>query len=498
MSLTVRLEPSSTLLECQPGAPLSQVLAQHGVEFPCGGTGECGGCRVRLLSGSLAVSEQDSNIFSAGDLAAGWRLACQARPQESIVIECGQWQMDVLADDTAIAATGRHGLGIAIDLGTTTLVAQLLDLATGSILAVETGLNPQAAFGSDVMSRLRAALTGADLAGPLRLALGQMIDRLVGSRTNDVVDVVLVGNTVMHHLFCGLDPAPLAATPFHSANLGEQCFRPRQLAWLLPISCRIRFLRCIGGFVGSDILAGIHAVGMPHAERPIALMDLGTNGEIAVGNRDRILCASTAAGPAFEAGAIRMGMRATAGAISRVLVEQGTLAAFVIGGGPALGICGSGLVDAIAAGLRTDAIQPNGRITLASRALTVQSPVILYQSDVRELQLAKAAVASGLRLLLRGFGIKAGDLAAVHLAGAFGNYVRVESAVAIGLIEAAGERILPAGNTALRGAKQLLLAGDEPSLPPIEHISLASDPAFEDEYIACMGFPASQTAIVQA
>ena len=501
--IRIRLEPLSVEFEVPRGGSLVAGLAAHGVEFPCGGMGECGGCQVRVLSGALPVTEADAAILTPEEIAQGWRLACQARAEEALVLECSQWHMQILADSQAGASSlsavlsqesvgghARKGHAIAIDLGTTTIAAQLMDATSGDVLGVETALNPQSAFGSDVMSRIRAALDGQDLTTPIRAALGELIARLIGGRVPQVAEVLLAGNTVMHHLFCGLDVEPLAHVPFVSPNLGEQRFTARELGWDLPDDCTIRFVRCIGGFVGSDILAGIVAAGVGRGEELTALIDLGTNGEIAIGNRRGIVCASTAAGPAFEAGAIRMGMRAVTGAVAYAALGDGILRATVIGDAPPRGICGSGLVDAIAAGLRTGAILASGRIADGSKVFPVAPPVVLYQSDVRELQLAKGAIAAGFRLLLKRLGVDAKALHAIHLAGAFGNYVQIESARRIGLLEAPHAIIHAAGNTALRGAKMLLLTG-EPVLPPIEHVSLAADPGFQEEFAACMSFPSS-------
>ena len=228
-----------------------------------------------------------------------------------------------------------------------------------------------------------------------------MIARLACGCEREIIEVVLVGNTVMHHLFSGLDVEPLSHVPFQSPHLGVQHFKPADVGWALPPDCRIRFERCLGGFVGSDILAGILAVGMTRAEDLLALVDLGTNGEIAIGNRNGIVCASTAAGPAFEAGSIRMGMRAATGAVSRVSLTDGEMQATVIGDVEARGICGSGLVDAVAVGLESGAILPSGRIRNGTKLFPVKDPVVLVQSDIRELQLAKGAIASGFRLLLQ-------------------------------------------------------------------------------------------------
>lgn len=485
-TVRIRLEPLAVEFDAPQGAELVAALAAHGLEFPCGASGLCGGCGVRVRSGWLPATRADRQHFTIAELNAGWRLACQARPELPLVLECGQWEMNVLTDET-LAPAGRQGLGIAVDLGTTTIAAQLVNLATGEVLAVATELNPQASFGSDVMSRIRAAMSGADLTTPVRVLTGEMVARMARGRAAELTDVVLVGNTVMHHLFCGLAVDSLASAPFASPHLGEQRRSPADLGWCLPARCMVRFLPCLGGLVGSDILAGILATGMAQSQELVALIDLGTNGEIAIGNRGGIVCASTAAGPAFEAGAIRMGMRAATGAIAHVTLEDGVLHSTVIGGGEPRGICGSGLVDAVAAGLNLGAILPSGRIADGSKRFSVAGTVELTQADLRELQLAKGAIAAGFRILLRRLGAQPQDLRAIYLAGAFGNYVQVASALRIGLLQAPAAMIHAAGNTALRGAK-LLLATAAPALPPVEHFSLAADPAFQDEFGSSMGF----------
>ncbi len=492
--IPIRLEPLSIEFAAALDAPLLSLLAEHGFEFPCGGAGTCGGCGVRVLSGSLPVSGADEAAFSCEELAGGWRLACQARAASALVLECSQWRMDVLTETAAtpelLPAARRQGLGIAIDLGTTTIAAQLIDLASGAVIAVETGLNPQARHGSDVMNRIRAALDGADLTALVRAYLGQTIAALSRGREHSIVRIVLVGNTVMHHLFSGCSVEPLAHTPFASPQLGRQTFTPADLGWTLPASCTIEFAPCLGGFVGSDILAGLVATGLGCGDDLTALIDLGTNGEIAIGNRQRIVCASTAAGPAFEAGSIRMGMRAATGAIAHVSLRAEVLQTRVIGDAPPRGICGSGLVDAVAAGLILGAILPSGRLANGARHFQLAGPVVLHQSDIRELQLAKGAIAAGFKLLLRRLHAGVNDLKAIYLAGAFGNYVDVDSALRIGLLDAPCGLIHPAGNTALHGARLLVESAGEPRLPLIEHVSLAADPVFQEEFAACMTFPA--------
>jgi uncharacterized 2Fe-2S/4Fe-4S cluster protein (DUF4445 family) len=491
MSAKVRIEldPLGIVLEAEAGSTLESLLAEYGVEFPCGASGLCGGCRVQVLEGAAEPQESDLEILTPEELAAGYRLACRLRPQSPLKLRVEQWSMPVLGDDTAAVRSAQHGLAVAIDLGSTTIVAQLLDLASGEVLGIRTALNPQAAYGADVMSRVRVSLHGNELTTLIRSSLGETVASLAGARAAEIVEVVVVGNTVMHHLFCGIDVAPLASVPFHPVNIGEQRFSAQQLGWQLSPSAVVRFLPCLGGFVGSDILAGILATGLHTGPKLRALIDLGTNGEIALGNSERILCASTAAGTAFEAGAIRMGMRAAVGAISHVSWQDGHIHCGVIGDVEPRGICGSGLIDAVATGLEIGAILPTGRMSGPAREITLQDPVKLYQADIRELQLAKGAIAAGLRILLDHWGAQLKDIDCVYLAGAFGNYLRPESAYRIGLIEIPHHRLVPSGNTALRGAKLSFGVADFPVLGIVEHVPLASDPHFEDIFVTCMGFP---------
>jgi len=258
----------------------------------------------------------------------------------------------------------------------------------------------------------------------------------------------------------------------------------------------VRFLPCLGGFVGSDILAGVLATRLHESEALAGLVDLGTNGEIVVGNRERLLCASTAAGPAFEGARISMGMRAATGAISEVSACGGEFECRVLGRVAPRGICGSGLVDAVAVGLDLGRIQSTGRLSQGS-SFCLAPPVLITQGDVRELQLAKGAIAAGLRLLLQQWGARAEDLTRIYLAGAFGNYINRASARRIGLLDFPRETVHPAGNTALLGAKLALF-----SLPEhdsaytelrrrIQHVSLNDHPRFQDVYVEEMVFPGS-------
>jgi len=268
-----------------------------------------------------------------------------------------------------------------------------------------------------------------------------------------------------------------------------------ELGWKLPGNPPVRFLPCLGGFVGSDILAGLLATEMHESDELVGLIDLGTNGEIILGNRERMVCCSTAAGPAFEGALISQGMRAATGAISEAWADAGGIICHTIGGVEPRGICGSGLVDVIAAGLDLEWILPSGRIESGQDFITLSPAVKLTQPDIRPPQLAKGAIAAGPRILLNRLGATYEDVSQIHLSGAFGNYINQGSAKRIGLIEFPLERVDPAGNTALRGAKMALFhwLGEESSFEAlrgrIEHVPLSADPEFQDIYVEEMAFP---------
>jgi uncharacterized 2Fe-2S/4Fe-4S cluster protein (DUF4445 family) len=476
MKITIRLEPLAAQVETEPGTPLRDLLLPFGVEFPCGGKGRCRRCRVRVLDGAVDCAA-DGAIENPADAAAGWILACHARAATNAALEIGQFEAPILADDRSFPFQPRPGLGIAIDLGTTTLVAQLLDLSTGAVLGVRTGLNPQAAYGADVMTRIEHALRPAgrtELKNAIHGALDAMIADLSGG--HPLAGLVICGNTAMMHLYEGLDPTPLSHAPFEPVHLES------------PNG----FMPCLGGFVGSDILAGIVATGMHESPDLAVLIDLGTNGEVVAGNRACLLCASTAAGPAFEGGRISCGMRAATGAISEAAIEGDGIRCTVIGGGPARGICGSGLVDAAAAGLDLGRIAPSGRM---SSPLELAGGLTLTQADIRELQLAKGAIAAGVRVLLRQLGATLADVRRVWLAGAFGNYVNRTSARRIGLLEFPDDIVTPAGNTALLGAKIALFAPDSSFRDiraKVRHVPLGNDPEFQEQYVKAMPFPSGR------
>ncbi len=346
----------------------------------------------------------------------------------------------------------------------------------------------------------------AELTRLIRQQIGKLVrDLLFAAEVEaaQVQDVVIVGNTVMHHLFCAIDLTPLAQYPFTPNDDGLHAFEGATLGWDFAPTVHVRFLPCLGGFVGSDILAGILATGIHQSDELVGLVDLGTNGEIVLGSRAGMLCASTAAGPAFEGARIGMGMRAAAGAISEVKRNgAGELVFHVLGEVAPAGICGSGLVDAVACGLEMGAILPNGRFANGSADWMLLPPVSLSQTDIRQLQLAKGAITAGIRLILGQLGQSLEAVTTLYLAGAFGNYIKRSSARRIGLLPFTPEQVMPVGNSALLGAKLALFLGDglgtegqfDDIRGNIRHVSLHADPQFMETYVDEMSFPSGDAS----
>lgn len=420
-------------------------------------------------------------------------------------------------------------LGAVCDIGTTTLVCYLLDLETGEQLGAVSGRNPQAPFGGDVISRITHAVEDEkaflDMVSAVREGVSQLLCQLAqegGVSLEDCEEVLLVGNTCMHHLFMGIRPITLGRLPFSPIERTTPPERAEDLGLPVSPSARVRFLPLIGGFVGADTVGVLAAVAaLP--DKPRIVLDLGTNGEIALVRGDRILACSTAAGPAFEGGNIAQGMVACPGAINAVDWEEDDLQPQVIGDIPPQGICGSGLIDAVALLLDQGVIAPTGRIqppekvgnpNLArrirgdrrSRSIVLWEEeggeVCLSQKDIRELQLAKGAMAAAMDILLEMEGLSWEDVEECVLAGAFGNYVRPISAMKIGLIPPSMDgKVLPIGNGAGEGAKRVLLGGRDAwervcsLVNRTEHVFLEKHPAFQELYVEAMSLGTGESVL---
>ena len=490
----IRIEPLGIEQDVNVGTPLIDVLYEYGIEFPCGGYGKCGKCRIKILHGELTISPIHLNYDNKLNLDTGERLACMCIISQDVTIKIEQFDAIILADYTQFKFTPRKGLGIAIDLGSTTIVGQLIDLGDGKILDSRNILNPQSKFGADIMSRIDYAVNrrGKDrLKNIIRNSIKELIRDLSGERGSDIKRIIIVGNAVMHHLFCDIDVTPLSMYPFDSEKNRFVSFKPDDLGLPFLPGAEITFYPVIGSFIGSDILAGIIATGLHQRTDPVALIDLGTNGEIVLGNKEKIVCASTAAGPAFEGINISSGMRASTGAISSVRFENNKFNCKVIGNERPKGVCGSGLIDSMALFLREGMMDDTGQITENRKKLQIADEIFLTQKDIREFQLAKGAIAAGIEILMQELHIEKSHLEQVYIAGAFGNFINLENATYLGVLEFPIEKITKMGNSALIGAKMGLFQNRkewEEILKTTSHISLESFPEFQDVFVSKMFF----------
>jgi len=446
------------------------------------------------------------------------------------------WQgTAVVASDRLLALepgdTTEAAYGVAVDLGTTTLVGTLFDLASGEELAVASALNPQVAFGDDVVSRIwrvRENENGSALeemqaaaADAVNAAI-QDATRQAGVDAGHVYEVVIAGNTTMQQILCGIDPSALGEVPFVHSFDGALTLPAQALGLAVHPGGEVFVFPQIGGFVGGDTVAGMLAAGLDQADGPTLLVDIGTNGEIVLAHDGKLLATSTAAGPAFEGARIVQGMRAAAGAIEKVVIGE-DVAFNVIGNTPPVGLCGTALIDAVAEMLRRGLIDAAGRILAADEApddlpaalrarllerdaqpcfLLVPAEdaasgeaICLWQKDVRELQLASGAIRAGINILLRRVGLAPSAVGAVLLAGAFGNFIRRNNARRIGLLpQIPCGRIHFVGNAASLGARLALLSRAERTRAAelaraTEHVDLSLDAAFQMEFGEAMMFP---------
>lgn len=476
----IRLEEHGGL-DAPEGIDLLQALTQAGffLDAPCGGQGKCGKCRV-LVDGEP-------------------QLACRYTLTGDITVRLPQAQdYRILAADSApLPCDGTNRYVLAFDIGTTTVVAALMDGHTGVQLSQASCLNPQVQFGADVISRIQYALeqdTDAltDCIRSALCALTVETAQKAGIDSTEVTLVCAVGNTAMHHLLLGLDVRPLVTPPYMPAR--REATEQHGCPWL-PVSpeATLRVLPNIAGFVGADTVGCLVATHFDTLRELTLLIDIGTNGEMVLGDGTHRIACSTAAGPAFEGAKISCGMRGAAGAIDHAWVENGALHLHVLQNVSAVGICGSGLLDLIAALLELGVLDPSGRLSGGEYRLP-GTELTLTQQDVREVQLAKAAVRAGIELLRRQLHIKTGEIRHVCLAGAFGNYLNPASACRIGMIP---PELLPKitgiGNAAGDGAKRCALSRAEfergkTLAAQTEFLELASRPDFQDRFVDALSF----------
>ncbi len=496
-------------------------FAGIGLASVCGGAGTCEECRVRVVSGILTPpSLVEESVFSKTELSEGYRLACQAEPLSDVKLDIPaealtaaqrlqlEGEEKILVAHPVIKTPGAYGL--AVDIGTTKLAAYLVDLQSGQTLARAGAMNPQIAFGEDIISRIAYAGREPDGAKKLQSILVESINDLLGKMCRDshvsletVLDAVLVGNTAMHHLLAGLPVEQLGYAPFSPARTEALIIPARDLGLNLGPGSYAYLPPVIAGYVGADHVAMLLASGVWQMPGNIIALDIGTNTEIGLVANGQITCCSCASGPAFEGAHIHDGMRAAPGAIERALWSDGKILFQTIENHPPIGICGSGILDVVAAfldggllkrtgGLRTDS--PTGYELVSASQSGLGRGLFVTRKDIHEIQLAKSAIRAGIEVLLQEAGLRAVDLDAFIVAGAFGTYLNLRSAIRIGMFPSLQlDKFHQIGNAAGVGAKQMLISIDqrqeaERLASRISYIELTTRPVFNSLFVEHLSF----------
>lgn len=511
-------------ISCPADLNLLEALREHGIRLAstCGGRGYCGKCRIRLLKGSVKsglhkepskANSQEGNIFTEDDIRQGWLLACMTYPSDNCVIELATDEEDfeVIADYRAVdlpkqsrqpymnrqsenepaalkpagspqntdsyavkRPDGENIYAIAVDIGTSTVVQSLIRIEDGMTLATYTAVNPQRAYGADVIARIQAAGSGRMellqklIKAELMRGIRDMAER-TGVDMRIISRMAIACNTTMGHILLGYSCEGLGKFPYTPVNISAVELPFMQLFNSDYLDASVTVLPGISTFVGGDIVAGLLACNFDRADKPCLFIDLGTNGELALGNKERLLVSSAAAGPAFEGGNISCGLPSVAGAICNIEIADGKTLYRTIGDKEAVGLCGTGIVELVSELLDAGIIDETGLLDenyfLEGFPIKGQAGNVFYftQRDIRQLQMAKAAIRAGIDILLREYGIEYADIDKVYLAGGFGFMLNLQKAVNIGLLpkELSG-RIYPVGNSALSGAISYLRDKDAP------------------------------------
>lgn len=507
VTITVRTKEGEQKIHARKSENLLAILQEHNLFLSavCAGRGTCGKCRIRFLSGCSAVTDADRKFFTEKELDEGWRLACRTFPQNNctVTLENEEKGFFVLAEEerkASASATEDGSYGIAVDIGTTTIAMQLVDLHTGDAADTYTSINRQRAFGADVISRIEASNAGRkeELKKSIRNDLKEGITALTREGNIPVEKMVIGANTTMVHLLMGYSCETLGVYPFTPVNLSTICIGSKELFGSDVPEFEVVVYPGISTYVGGDITAGLYALGFEKKSRPCVLIDLGTNGEMAIGAGEDILVTSTAAGPAFEGGNIVCGTGSIPGAVCSVVLENGTVQMKTIGNRPPAGICGTGVIDMVYELKKEEIIDETGLMEEPyfeeGFELSGEGKIRFYQKDVREIQLAKSAVRAGLETLISKYGIGYDEIDKIYIAGGFGYKMDIRKAVDIGLFPAeCEERIEAIGNSCLKGAVKYLL--DETARQTTEKIAekareiqLSSDKEFQEFYMEHMYF----------
>lgn len=485
------------VIDCDESALLLSVLreAGHDVYAPCGGNGTCGKCKI-WINGEGSVT----SCFYLVTKDISVRLPDQRESQ--ILVDQHNYTQKLPLYPGDCVQLSNYPYGVAIDIGTTTMVFYLIDLITGVISETRAVPNPQSKYGSDVISRINYTAQHKDGLKELQKVLMDVINAQLGHFTEfigigaeDIVKVILAGNTTMLHLLLDKDPLPLALAPFTPQFTDAQSINAKDISLHIHPEAMVETLPCISAYVGADIVAGLASIVPDDKYKTYLLMDIGTNGELALVTTERIICCATAAGPAFEGARITHGVTATDGAISEYRAEDMK----VIGDIPPVGICGSGLIDIVAYLVENGLVDHEGLlkedfVVVKKEEAGIDEDIVITQEDIREVQLAKSAISAGVSILLKNAELAYKDLDAVFLAGGFGNYIDTNSAMKIGLLSTHfKDKIISLGNTSGTGASLSLRSENfNQSINNViersEHIELSEDMDFAMEFAMNMMF----------
>lgn len=513
-----------TVLHGLEGQSLLEVIraSDYQLRAPCAGRGTCRKCRVQLHDagedGLLSVpTTKELEQLSAEELASGIRFACLTRFQRAgelsielqddrIVSPSEQLVVSIDPSVKQLAVDSGLRLRIAVDIGTTTIAACLVDVQAGAVLSVLTETNAQKSWGSDVVARIQSVCDHPAALSAMQKSIVRQLDHLIhkllagqGHQASELGLVAVAGNTTMLHLLAGETPAGMARFPFHPVFLESCCVSISDYGFKLPSTCQLLLLPGISAFVGADITAGVLATGIYQAEGMELLLDIGTNGEMVLGNRQGLLATATAAGPAFEGAQITHGCPGIAGALDHAGEGAEGFWYTTVNEAPLCGICGSGLIDLVAWLRHSGMMDETGYLELSDGKDAFfpdhKMQISLNQRDIRQLQLAKGAIAAGIVMLCQRAGIRVEEITRIHLAGGFGSFIRADSAIDIGLLPACFTgKVSTAGNTSLRGALQVIScfkAIDQ--CIKIAHdakvVDLAAETGFQSVFAECMLFP---------
>jgi uncharacterized 2Fe-2S/4Fe-4S cluster protein (DUF4445 family) len=505
--------------ELVKGKRILSYLQELGIDInaSCGGKGECGQCLVEVESspGALSDKTEVEHKFIQNERQ---RLACQAiilKTDEPIYVQVPRRSFSILDSgkywEIPVVPFVRRGgervfyeseevgkylggiYGIALDIGTTTLALYLVDLETGEVRSVSARENPQTRYGNNVVSRIEFARKGQGiLEKEIRTAVNEMIAALTDPRK--VYEIVVVGNPVMRDLFFGYSVESLGTSPYEPLSVEAVHKTTKEMGLKANPEARVYGLPLIGSFVGADALAVVLATGMYKSETINMAIDIGTNTEIVLGNRDRLIATSCAAGPAFEGSSIAHGICAVSGAIKEVQIENGKALYKTIGYTDPVGICGSGLIDMLAELLEHHVINGRGKFYGDKKEFNIAGGIGLSEEDIDQLNLAKTAVSVGIKILMERYRIELEAINTLFLAGAFGHYINVENAIRIGLLPAIKlEKVEKVGNAAIEGARQALISKTkredaEAVAKRIEHVKLEEEEDFIEKFVGELYF----------